>query len=200
MDNESDEFIEVNKLVEKHKKQNQSSTEEPISQYSNFNDVIKEDYLHNKNNNLLNKDKFLYQPQFREDNNICTMKIIGFSEAGKKPMVKVGQLKILKDTWTIIGHLYNLSDLESNKTYFDIISLTVNKPNFEIALSLRFIVDKKDIDDKYSGTFSIWLTSNVNNKNEIIKLKDIEKYPNSNKAIELLIKELSNTNIIDKYD
>ena len=136
---DSDEFISIDNLIKEHKEHK----EEPISKYSNFNDVIKEDYLHNKNDNLLNKDKFLYQPQFREDKNTCKMKIVGFSEEGKKPMVKVGELTILNDTWKIIGHLYNLSDLESNKTYFDIISVTVNRENFEMALSFRFIINKR---------------------------------------------------------
>ena len=74
--NSDDEFITINELIENHEK------ETSIFNFSNFNDVIREASIMNKEyENMENKDKYFYQPQFKDidDKNICELKIVGYN-------------------------------------------------------------------------------------------------------------------------
>ena len=192
-----DEFINMNDFLHQENKE-----KDGVTAYSNFSDVIREDYLKSDNlDNLENKEKYLYQPQFKDDN-ICELKIVGYSEEGIKPMVKINEFDFMKDKWLIIAHLFNLDDLNniSEKSFINILSIVLNKENYDMKLSLRYTINEKISKDKFKGTFSIFFAYKKSENEELIKIRDLEKFPGNNKAIEFLVKELLNPNIIDKYE
>lgn len=199
MENNSDEFINMNDFLTSQ----QENEENNVTAYSNFSDVIREDYLKSDNlDKLENKEKYLYQPQFKEDN-ACELKIVGYSEEGVRPMVKISEFTFLNDKWLIIAHLFNLEDINNineTKNYIDIISIVLNKENFDMKISLRYTINEKLSQDKFKGKFAIFFSYKKSEKEELIKIRDLEKFPGNNKAIEFLVKELLNPNIIDKYE
>jgi hypothetical protein len=168
--------------------------------YSNFSDVIRDDYLKLDNlDNLENKEKYLYQPQFKEEN-ICQLKIVGYSDKGVKPVVKINEFNFLYDKWLIIAHLFNLEDINNMKDHLDIISIVLNKEDYDMKISLRYIITEKITKDKFNGNFAIFFAYKKSENEELIKIRDLDKFPGNNKAIEFLVKELINPIIIDKYE
>ena len=193
--NSDEEFVNMNDFLK-----DQDIPEEKPSNYSNFSDVIREDYFKLGNlDNLENKEKYLYQPQFKEDN-ICELKIVGYSNEGVKPMVKINEFNFLYDKWLIIAHLFNLEDINNMKTHLDIISIILNKEDYDMKITLRYTITEKINKDKFNGNFSIFFAYKKSEKEELIKIRDLDKFPGNNKAIEFLVKELINPIIIDKYE
>jgi hypothetical protein len=205
---EEEEYISIDKIIE-----NQPVNNNTVFNFSNFNDVIIEDTINNKNTD--NTDNYLYQPQFKD--NICNLQIVGYDKQNKKPEIKMGEFKLLNDKWLIISHLYNITELnniyEFKNRYIDIFSIVLNKvsnkvlnkvlnkDNPDIILSLRYIVNNNIEKYKFNGKFLIIFRYKKSNENEkLLKIKDINNFPGFNKSIEILIKELSNPIIIDKYD
>ncbi len=202
-DNYSDEeFISIDTILE-----NQPNNQ-TVFNFSNFNDVIREDHIFRKDNeNIENKDKYFYQPQFKDldDKTLCNFKIVGFNENGKKPEVRMGEFILLKDKWLVISHLYNMIELnnvyEFKKRFFDIFSIVLNRDDLDIILSLRYIVDTNIEKYKFKGKFLIiFRYKKSNGIEELLKIKEIDEFPGFNKSIEFLIKELSNPNIIENYE
>lgn len=197
---EEEDLISLNDFLDGNNKDKDETTA-----YSNFSDVIREDYLKIDNlDNLENKEKYLYQPQFKD--NSCEMKIVGYSDKGIKPMVKMNEFKFMNEEWLIISHLYNLDDINNlnsfSRTYIDIMSLVLNKENYDMKISIRYEIIKKELQiDKrlYEGKFGIFFSYKKSEIEEIKKIRDLDKFP-GNKALEYLVKELTNPYIIDKYE
>jgi hypothetical protein len=200
--NSDEEFITIDKILENQPK------DKTVFNFSNFNDVIREDYIFNKDNeNIENIDKYFYQPQFKDmdDNNICNFKIVGYNEKGKKPEVRMGEFVLLNDKWLVISHLYNIFELNNvydfKKRFFDIFSIVLNRDDLDIILSLRYIVNTNIEKYKFKGKFIIiFRYKKSNEQEELLKIKEIDNFPGFNKSIEFLIKELSNPNIIENYE
>ena len=203
---EEEEYISIDKIIE-----NQPINNNTVFNFSNFNDVIMEDTINNKNtdntDNKNNTDNYLYQPQFKD--NICNLQIVGYDKQNKKPEIKMGEFNLLNDKWLIISHLYNITELnniyEFKNRYIDIFSIVLNKvlnkDNLDIILSLRYIVNNNIEKYKFNGKFIIIFRYKKSNENEkLLKIKDINNFPGFNKSIEILIKELSNPIIIDNYE
>lgn len=187
----SDEFISMNKFLDSNK-------EGEDVFMSNFNEVIKEDY---KNTNI-NTDKFFYQPQIKDEK--CAFNIIGYYEIGK-PMVKICEIPFYKDKLICIAHLYdndNLNTLKETK-YIEIISLVLNKQDYDMKISLRLDINDEIIENNksvYIGNFCTYFKYKKDDKKIEKKLQTLKKYPGSTKSIELLVKELLNPIIIDNYE
>ena len=213
---EEEEYISIDKIIE-----NQPINNNTVFNFSNFNDVIMEDTINNKNTD--NTDNYLYQPQFKD--NICNLQIVGYDKQNKKPEIKMGEFNLLNDKWLIISHLYNITELnniyEFKNRYIDIFSIVLNKvlnkvsnkvlnkvsnkvlnkDNLDIILSLRYIINNNIEKYKFNGKFIIIFRYKKSNENEkLLKIKDINNFPGFNKSIEILIKELSNPIIIDNYE
>ena len=201
-----EEYISIDKIIE-----NQPINNNTVFNFSNFNDVIMEDTINNKNtdntDNKNNTDNYLYQPQFKD--NICNLQIVGYDKQNKKPEIKMGEFNLLNDKWLIISHLYNITELNNiykfKNRYIDIFSIVLNKvlnkDNLDIILSLRYIVNNNIEKYKFNGKFIIIFRYKKSNENEkLLKIKDINNFPGFNKSIEILIKELSNPIIIDNYE
>ena len=210
LENSDEEFISIKKII------NNQPVNQTIFNFSNFNDVILEDYIlkkeNNNNNNdndnyndiIDNADNYLYQPQFKD--NICNLKIIGYNKQNKKPEIKMGEFNLLNDKWFIISHLYNIIELnniyEFKKRYIDIFSIVLNREDLDIILSLRYIVNNNIEKYKFNGNFIIIFRykKSMHEHEKLLKIKDINTFPGFNKSIEFLIKELSNPIIIDNYE
>jgi hypothetical protein len=195
MDNiDNDDMIDMNQFIE-------SNTEQSIEPYSNFNDVIKEDYNETEINETVNKDNYFYQPQFTDEKNICILKVVGYQDEGKKPVVKIGEFDFVKDKWLILSHLYNNNEIEkiNNKEmkYIDIFSIVLNKDNIDMAISIRYTIKEIIENKKFKGIFhSIARYKKTKEGEKTIILKELKNF-NINKGIEILIKEMLNPNIID---
>ncbi len=208
-DNDSDdEFISLDKILDKETKESKDTRGIINDNFSNFVDVIREDCIYRgENENEENMNKYFYQPQFKDldDKNICNFKIVGYNENEKKPEVKMGEFNLLNDKWLVLSHLYNITELnnvyEFKKRFFDIFSIVLNKSDVDIILSLRYIVNENIEKYKFNGKFIIIFRYKKNNEQEkLLKIKNIDNFPGFNKSIEILIKELSNPNIIDNYE
>lgn len=192
--NHRDEYIKIEDII-KH-----ANNIEHDNKYSNFTDVINED---NKNNTNMDNKK-LYQMQFKNQviTNEGQLTVVGVSE--KCQFVKITDLTIFKNKWMIVAHVFKNTD--TNNNFYDLISLVLNKENkkkIDIVISFRYIIKTTIIKNNcnyYYGDFAIVFKYRNNDKHELFKLCDIHKYPGDNKIIELLIKELSNPNIIDKIE
>lgn len=201
--NENDldnEFISIDKILE------DTPNDNTIMNFSNFNDVIKEDYI-NTSSDENTENNYFYQPQFKnyDNKNICEFKIVGYNDSGKKPDIKMGEFELLNDKWLIISHLYNVIELDNvyalKKNFFDIFSIVLNKNNVDMILSLRYIINKNLEKYKFSGKFIIiYRYKKLNKEEELIELKEIDDFPGFNKSLEFLIKELSHPNIIENYE
>jgi hypothetical protein len=188
---DTDEYITIDELF------NQSDVNEQLNHYSNFNDVIQEDKI----NTEIDKDKFFYQPQFKDN---CELKVVGYNDDGKKPMIKIGEFTLLNDKWIIIAHLYNIDDVESfcdNKVNcVDVFSIILNKNNTDIIMSLVYKINKINSKYNYSGNFNIMFKYKDTKKEDIIKIRELDSFSGINKSIELLINELTNSKIMDNYE
>jgi len=148
---------------------------------SNFNDVISTD-----DNNPEIKKNYLYQPQFIQ--NKCVMKIVGY--ANMNPTIKICDIPFMGNNILCVAHLYNMTI----RKYIDIISLVLNN----MMISIRLYIEKED-NNIYEGYYCTIFKYKKIEEYEI-KLNNIDKIHSINHMIELLIEELSNPNIIDKYE
>jgi hypothetical protein len=165
---------------------------------SNFNDVIKEDY---KNTNI-KSEHFFYQPQITDEK--CRFNIVGYYESGK-PMVKICEIPFNNDKILCIAHLYDSDNIKNvtETKYIEIISLILNKENYDMKISLRLDITEELIEQGkpvYAGKYCTYFKYKKLDKNIEKKLQTLKKYPGSGKTIELLVKELLNPLIIDNYE
>lgn len=186
MTDSDEEFIDINTVI---KNNNEKDHNTVYNNYSNFSEVIREN-----NENLENKEKYLYQPQFNK--NLCELKIVGYSEDTNN--IKIGEFPFLDKKITLVGHIYKYNEINS-KNFFDIISLVLNKKEDKFFITFRFNVLERN-NNFLSGDFDILFIYKEDNIEKSIKLNKLDYYPGNNKIIENLINELSNPIIIDKYD
>ncbi len=187
MENNENEYILLSDYLK-----NSKQTDNNLFTYSNLNDVIVENDLINTDKKEKEIENYLYQPQII--NNLCKLVIVGYTENKNIPNVKLGEINFINKKLRIISHLYDKNYINNCINYIDFISLVFD--NLKIKLTLRYTIKTILEDNTYNGNFSIYLIDDT----QTIKIKDIDKFDNINKSIELLIKELSNPIIIDKYD
>jgi len=200
-----EEFITLDELINRNSK---DIEENNTKMQSNLNDIVIEHNINGNKNNVNNENEnkdfkeenFIYQPQFLPDKKTCNLVKVGYSEQ-KTSVIKITELKFSNDPCIIVGHLYNLNDFEKikNNKYMDLISLVINKTNLDIKLVYRYNILNSISITNFTGNFSIIFYYKKDNKEEQIKLKDIQKYSDPGKIMELLIKELSNPTVLNIY-